>query len=128
MESRPYFFLGDLFSNAALGGLAGMSCAGLVGESWNMLLAMLAGALPGMVLALPFQFVCGIFFGGFEVMLPLMLTGMMAGMVIATVAATRELPWDRGALWGAGLGVAVLAFTYLANAVLQGEVRQESLR
>ncbi len=126
MESRPYFLLGDILSNAALGGLAGMSCAGLVGESWNMLLAMLAGMVLGMVLALPVQFICGVFFGAFEVMLPMMLTGMTTGMIIAAVAATRELPWDRGALWGAGLGVAVLAFTYLANAVLQGEVRQEN--
>ena len=125
MESRPYFLLGDIFSNGVLGALAGTSCAALVGESWKMLPAMLVGMLLGMALAAPLQFVCGIFFGAFEVMLPMMLTGMMTGMVIAMVAATRELPWDRGALWGAGLGVAVLAFTYLANAFLEGEVRQE---
>ena len=90
-----------------------------------MLLAMPAGMVLGMVLALPLQFICGVFFGAFEVMLPMMLTGMMTGMIVASAAATRGLPWERGALWGAGLGVAVLAFTCLANAFLQGEVRQE---
>ena len=104
MESRPYFLLGDIFSNGVLGALAGTSCAALVGESWKMLPAMLVGMLLGMALAAPLQFVCGIFFGAFEVMLPMMLTGMMTGMVIAMVAATPRVAMGTRCIVGGWAG------------------------
>jgi hypothetical protein len=124
METRPYFLLGDLASNVLSGAAVGMLCAAVVGASWNHTLAMIVGMVLGMVAILPMQLACNIFFGAFETMLPMMLTGMAAGMVVSMTAADRLVPWQEAALQGAVIGLAVLVFTYVANAILHGEVRR----
>ena len=57
MDDRLYFIFGDLFSNCAVGALVGLVLAGLVGDGWNMLLAMLVGMGMGMILGLPLAIV-----------------------------------------------------------------------
>ena len=122
METRLRFLLGDLCANASLGTLTALACTGLVNENWNPLHAMLLGMLLGMLLALPASIVFGIYFGAFEIMIPLMLTGMVSGMAVAMLAAMAPLPIHEAIQWGAALGIAVLALTYTANAILRGEV------
>jgi prepilin signal peptidase PulO-like enzyme (type II secretory pathway) len=122
METRLRFLLGDLFANASLGALTALACFGLVSETWNPLLAMLAGMVLGMILAFFASVVFGIYFGAFEIMLPIMLTGMVSGMAVAMLAAMAPLPAAEAIQWGAAVGIATLALTYVANAFLQGEV------
>ena len=122
METRLRFLLGDLCANASLGTLTALVCAGLVSENWNPLLAMLAGMLLGMLLAFPASIVVGIYLGAFEIMIPMMLTGMVSGMAVAMLAAMAPLPAGEASQWGAALGIATLALTYMANAALRGEV------
>ena len=122
METRLRFLLGDLFANASLGTLAALACAGLISESWNPLLAMLVGMLLGMILAFFASVAFGIYFGAFEIMIPMMLTGMISGMAVAMLAAMAPLPVGEAIQWGAAVGIATLALTYVANAFLQGEV------
>jgi hypothetical protein len=40
IETRPYFVLGDLVSNIAVGALVGVVMAAVLGPAWNMFLAM----------------------------------------------------------------------------------------
>ena len=119
METRPYFLLGDLFVNAIVGSLVGLTCAALLDPSWNMWLGMFIGMALGMAIALVLSLgLFAIFFGAMEVMVPAMLTGMVAGMVVGMAAPMTEVRLHEGALWGAVLGLASLVFTYAANAVL----------
>ncbi len=124
METRPYFLLGDLASNVLSGAAVGMLCAALIGESWNHTVAMIVGMVLGMIAILPLQLASNIFFGAFETMLPMMLTGMAVGMVVSMAAADRLVPWQEAAVQGGVIGLAVLMFTYLLNALLHGEVRR----
>ena len=122
METRLRFLLGDLCANATLGTLTALACASIVNENWNPLPAMLVGMLLGMLLAFPVSIVFSIYFGAFEIMIPMMLTGMLSGMAVAMLAAMAPLPIREAIQWGAALGIAILALTYLANAILRGEV------
>ena len=124
METRLYFIAGDLASNTLLGGVVGSVCSALFNDGWSMIPAMLLGMVLGMVLSLPIEFVCGLFFGAFEVMLPMMLTGMAAGMVVSMAASMTALQWQHAALAGAAVGIATLAFTYVANALLTRGVKR----
>ena len=124
METRPYFLIGDLASNVLSGAAVGILCAAAIGTSWNHTLAMIVGMVLGMAAVLPMQLACNIFFGAFETMLPMMLTGMAAGMVVSMAAAERLVPWREAGLQGAVIGLAVLVFTYVANGILHGEVRR----
>ena len=122
METRLRFLFGDLCANASLGTLTALACAALVNENWNPLLAMPVGMLLGMLLAFPASIVFSIYFGAFEIMIPMMLTGMASGMAAAMLAAMAPLPIREAIQWGAAAGIAVLALTYTANAILRGEV------
>ncbi len=124
MATRLYFIVGDLLSNTLLGGIVGVACTAIFGEAWPMIPAMLLGMVLGMVIAVPVQLVCHFFFGAFEVMLPMMLTGMAAGMVVSMAASISRLSLQGGTLLGIAAGVAILGFTYTANALLTREVQQ----
>ena len=56
MESRPYFIFGDVLANVSIGALSGFVAAALVGESWNMFVAMVVAMVVGMALALVIGF------------------------------------------------------------------------
>ena len=119
METRPYFLLGDLLVNGTVGALVGLACAALFGPAWNMWLSMFLGMALGMGMALVLSLaVFAVLFGAMEVMVPAMLTGMAAGMVVGMAAPMTEVSLGEGARWGALLGLACLALTYAANAVL----------
>ena len=119
METRLYFLLGDAFSCALTGALAGVVCAFIIPEDWHMLAAMAVGMVAGMALSIPLSIVLGIAFGAMELMIPVMLSGMVAGMVLAMAAAERSLGYASASGQGAAIGLLCLAATYLANAALK---------
>lgn len=123
METRPYFLLGDLLVNTAVGALVGLICAALFHPGWNMWVGMFLGMTLGMAIALVLSLgLFAVVFGAMEVMVPAMLTGMIAGMVVGMAAPMTEVSlWD-GARWGGLLGVGCLIATYAANAVLKRQV------
>ena len=123
METRPYFILGDLISNMLAGAAVGCATAALITVNWPMPVSMAAGMALGMLLGMPIQIACSLLFGAFEVMIPMMLTSMTAGMAVAMRASMQETAGGAGAVWGVCIGVFVLGFTYLSNAVLSGDAR-----
>ena len=123
MEKRLYFVFGDLMTVTVTGALAGLACAAIVGEGWNPAAAMVLGMVLGMVVALIAGTLAGMLFGAFEIMIPTMLAGMAAGMTIA-MQATAGVSITATARLGAGLGFAVLVFTYVMDALLRGEVKR----
>ncbi len=124
MEKRPYFLLGDLLTVTVTGALAGLACAAIIDKGWNPAAAMVLGMALGMVVAFVTNTLLGLLFGAFEIMIPAMLTGMASGMVVAMQAAGVDLSLAAGARLGAQLGPVVLAFTYIMNAFLAGEVKR----
>ena len=119
METRLYFLLGDAFSCALTGALAGVVCAFVIPEGWHMLAAMAIGMIAGMALSIPLSIVLGIAFGAMELMIPVMLSGMVAGMTLAMAAAVAPLEYSSAGVRGAAIGLLCLAATYLANAALK---------
>ena len=123
VEKRPYFLFGDLITTTGTGALTAVVCAAVVGEGWNALAAMVLGMLLGMVLAFLTTTLLGMLFGTFEIMIPAMLACMAAGMTVA-MQASGGISITAAARVGAGLGLAILAFTYLMNAFLSGEAKR----
>lgn len=122
MERRVYFLFGDLLACTVTGAAAAWLAQLAVPAGWifpagmalGMAIGMFAGALGG-ILFTPL-------FGSMEIAMPATLAGMAAGMVggmLPTVA-----PGDAGtALWvGAAAGLVCLAYTYVLQARLHGEV------
>lgn len=118
-----YHLGGDILTNLTAGAVAGGLCAAAFGPAWEMLPAMVAGMLLGMAVATPIAVIAGIWFGAFEVMLPTMVTGMLSGMAVAMAAVEFAIDAQAGVLYGCISGLLALAFTYLMNAMLRGEVR-----
>jgi len=108
MERRPYFLLGDLLVNAAVGAVSGLVALWLVPAFWNDLLSSFIGMVAGMGVGLVLGVAAMPFLGAFEVMLPAILSGMIAGMVVGT----SELNSSSAATVGALVGLATIAGTY----------------
>lgn len=121
MERRIYFICGDLVTNAVLAAIATFA-AYLLPSTWPMLVEMIVGMVTGMLVAMVVMPLFMFFFGAMEVMLPVMLGSMLSSML------PGMLPHMRGELgllllWGAGIGVATWAFTYLLDFFAHGEKR-----
>ncbi len=125
MERRLYFLLGDCLANVVTGGLAAWGGVAVAGSDWHMLPAMLVGMVVGMGISFFSQFPFLIYFGAMEVMLPVMLTGMVAGMAgsmaVVMVPEGEAVVLLETMLLGAGLGLAVVVYTYGLNALVRGE-------
>ena len=119
METRPYFVLGDIFSNVASGALIGVVCAVLVPHGWHMLVTMITGMVIGMVTSLPVAFFLSGLFGAMETLLPVMTTGMVAGMVVAMQASLTATCLEDAARIGGLCGLGVVTATYLANTLIR---------
>jgi hypothetical protein len=116
METRPFFVLGDIFTNVAAGVAAALLTWSLVPLSWSPLLSMPAGMILGTLAAIPVTIALSPLFGAFEIMLPGMLSGMIAGMIAAMMSATESPGMARAAAWGAGAGIAVVIWVYALTA------------
>ncbi len=121
MEKRPYFVLGDIFSNVFVGALVGLAASAMVGEGWNMVVGMAGGMGVGMVLALLSLLVFCPLFGALEVMLPVMLSGMASGMGVGMLASGRALCGSSATGLGALMGGVVILGTYILQARLQSK-------
>ena len=120
MDSRLFFVLGDLFGKMLTGLVVGVLCSLVVGEGWNMFLAMCLAMAIGMAVGLVMFFPLGIFFGAMEVMLPVMFTGMASGMVVGMYCAMAPLTAGAAALWGAVCGLASIVLIWVLNTGLRG--------
>jgi hypothetical protein len=121
---RLYFLFGDILTTGLAGLLTALLCVAATGVGWPMPLAMLWGMLLGMTLSAPLGLGLGIWFGAFEQMLPAMLGGMLSGMAVAMHEAAGGIEWGRAALVGALWSWGALAFTYVVNVALRGEVKR----
>jgi hypothetical protein len=125
MERRLYFLFGDVMANAGIGAVAGLAAGALVDTSWNMLLAMGVMMIVGHLIATVGSLLFTPLFGGFEVMLPGMLTGMESGMIVGMASAMRPLGPGQSALLGALIGLAVLSATSFLNHRIRAQARQD---
>jgi len=122
VEKRLYFIFGDVLSDAAIGGLAGLGAAGLVSAGWHMLIGMGIGMIVGTGVSFLALLIFCPFFGAMEVMLPTMLSGMLSGMVLGMAAAMQTLYLSQAAGIGAMIGIGAMLVVIMFNAKLQGEV------
>jgi hypothetical protein len=120
MDSRLYFVLGDLFSNILVGVVAGWLAALVVGEGWNMLLAMVLAMVLGMIVGTILWLPLGALFGAMEVMLPTMFGGMLSGMVVGMWAAMAPVGGLVAALTGGGCGLLAIVIVWVMNYSLRG--------
>ena len=121
METRPFFLMGDVAANALIGGIVGALSALLVDPSWNMWVAHGICMVMGMVLAFPLALPFMAFFGAMELMVPTHLAGMFAGMWVGMQAAMAPVPAGAGFMTGVWVGLASLAFCYLADVALRAK-------
>lgn len=120
MDSRLYFVLGDLFSNVAVGLVAGVLAALVVGEDWNMYLAMILAMVLGMIVGTVLWLPLGALFGAMEVMLPTMFGGMISGMVVGMWVAMSPISVKAAALVGMACGLLAIVIVWIINGSLRG--------
>ncbi len=109
--------MGDVLANSIVGALAACLAAWASGSEWPMIVAMVAGMILGMFVGLVASLtVFGPLFGAMEVMVPCMLTGMIAGMI----GAMWPLAITAAARWGIVIGLSVVIYIDVLNALLQG--------
>ena len=120
MDHRLYFIFGDLVSNIAVGVLAALSAAALVGPGWNMFMAMVAMMPLAMALGLFLSLALGILFGAMEIMVPAMLTGMFSGMFSGMWLTMTDVPMMQLACLGAITGFAVTCIIWFVNGRMRG--------
>ncbi len=126
MERRPYFVFGDVLACTVIGVAAGWAAWLVAPAGWpaplgmigGMAVGMLAGMVVGLIGNLPFSPL----FGAMEISLPMGLSGKMAGSVAGMLEGMAGIS-AATALWaGAATGLGCLAFTYVLQARLAGEV------
>jgi len=129
MVWRVYFIIGDLLACTLTGAVAAWLAQAVVPADWFMALGMLIGMMLGMLAGVIGGFLFTPLFGAMEVMLPTSLSGMVAGMG-AGMAQTMSIDgiiWSEALLGGALAGLVCLAYTYLLQAKLHGEVKRREL-
>lgn len=122
MERRAYFILGDLLACAATGAAAGWAAHAVVPGGWYALAGMALGMFIGFLVGLFGGVLFTPFFGSLEIAMPTGLAGMVAGSGVGMFGGMAGVD-AATALWiGALAGLACLAFTYILQARMQGEV------
>ena len=120
MPNIRYFLIGDLLANISSGVVAALCCLWLISPGWPMLIAMLIAMALGMFVSMLLAVLVFIrFFGAMEVMLPTMISGMIAGMVVGMRGSMAYLGTADTILYGAFIGLAVVALCWAANSRLQ---------
>ena len=106
----------------SLGAAAGWLTYAVLPQNWWFGVAMVLGMFLGMVVGALGGFLFSPFFGAMEIALPTALAGMMAGMAGGMQAVMPEMEVGEALRMGAGIGILCLAFTYLLQSRLNGEV------
>ena len=129
---RIYFIVGDLLTVTLTGAAAAWLTQALVPADLFVAFGMLAGMVLGMLAGLTGTFLFTRLFGGLEVMLPAALSAMVAGMGAGMAETmTRRVDGISGseaALGGVLAGLACLAFVYLLQARLRGDVMDRAVK
>ncbi|MDP6406099.1 MAG: hypothetical protein QF797_12910 [Alphaproteobacteria bacterium] len=122
MEKRLYFVVGDMLACGSLGAAAGWLAFAAMPQNWWFPVTMVLGMFLGMVVGSLGGFLFSPFFGAMEIALPTALAGMLAGMAGGMQAVMPEMDAGEALRMGAGIGILCLAFTYLLQSRLNGEV------
>ncbi len=126
---RVYFVIGDLLACTLTGAAAAWLAHAMVSADWFVALGMLAGMALGMLAGVIGGILFTPLFGAMEVMLPASLSAMVAG-VGAGMAQTMSIDGITSSetlLGGAVAGLVCLAYTYLLQAEMHGEVNLREL-
>lgn len=123
MERRIYFIFGDLAACLTAGVLSGWLAHLVLPGDWHFIALTLAGMTIGMTIGVFIAFLFTPFFGALEIMLPTSLAGGLAGMAVGMAKAMTSPGASDAALIGASMGLASLAYVYLLQIRLHGEVR-----
>jgi len=115
---------GDLGATLAVGVATALSAHVIIGPSWHVALAMIAGMVLGMAIHLVIGVVLLPVLGGIEAMIAPGLTGMYGGMYFAMHEAMRM---EHGSMLeavraGALLAACMFAGVWLYNRAVRGEV------
>ncbi|MBE9555534.1 MAG: hypothetical protein IMF08_01650 [Proteobacteria bacterium] len=122
MERRLYFVFGDLLACAVTGAAAGWVVHAVIPGDWFALIGMALGMLLGMAVGAVGGILFAPLFGNLEISLPATLAGMMAGSLVGMLRGMAGID-SVAALWvGALAGLACLAYSYVLQARLHGEV------
>ena len=124
MDHRLFYVVGDFLANLVLGMIVGVISWAIVGQGWNMIVAMFAMMLVGMVAGLIFFFPAAVKLGAMEAMVPLMFTGMLSGMVVGMAEAMMPLSATQALTFGAASGIVGIGFIWIANGMLRGVTRE----
>jgi len=123
---RVYFITGDILACTLTGAVAAWLAQAVVPADWFMAFGMLIGMLLGMLAGVIGGFLFTPIFGAMEVMLPASLSAMVAGMgagMAQTMPRSMDgISWSEAVLGGALAGLTCLAYTYVLQARLRGEV------
>lgn len=122
MERRIYFILGDLAACLTAGALAGWLVHLILPGGWPLIALALAGMIIGMTIGIFTSFLFTPFFGALEIMLPTSIAGGLAGMGVGMAMAMTSPGAFDAALIGASMGFLSLAYVYLLQIKLHGEV------
>ena len=123
MERRAYFIFGDVLACAVTGAAAGWLAHAAIPSDWHPVVGMAVGVLLGFLVGVAGGILFTPLFGALEISLPAGLAGMMAGSAVGMLQAGAEIG-PGTALWsGALVGLSCLAYSYILQARLHGEVR-----
>lgn len=127
---RVYFVTGDLLACTLTGAAAAWLAHATISADWFVALGMLVGMALGMLAGVIGGILFTPLFGAMEVMLPASLSAMVAGMGagMAQTMHAEGITWSQALLGGALAGLLCLAYTYLLQAKLRGEVRCRELK
>lgn len=123
MDNRTGYVIGDLVANVVLGAIVGLLCWAILGQWWNMWIAMFLMMAIGSFLGLVAFFVTARWLGAMEAMVPMMLTGELTGMVVGMAVPMMPFTALQGLIWGAACGAASMVLIWIANALLRGVTR-----
>jgi hypothetical protein len=122
---RVYFVIGDILACTLTGAAAAWLAHTTVSADWFMAVGILVGMGLGMLAGVIGGLLFTPLFGAMEVMLPASLSSIVAGVGagMAQTISTGGILLSEALLGGALAGLVCLAYTYLLQAKLHGEVK-----
>ena len=111
----------DPLVQATSGALVTFAVQLLVPTFWNMMLAMLAGGVCGMILMMLTMIPLMAVLGSFEVMIPMALVNMTVGMLSGMVVTRTPAPAGSLILAGAVTGLIIYGLVWNSNRKLTRE-------
>lgn len=124
MMWRVYFIFGDLVACCLTGAASAWFVQTVVPADWAAVFGMAIGMVLGGIAGIIGGFAFTPLFGAMEVMLPVSLSAMTAGMGAGMAQTMTDNPagisWSDALLGGVSIGLACLIFTYILQAITNG--------